>query len=129
VAVNWAAVVLAGTVTPEGTVTAALLLDKFTTWPPLGAGELKVAVQASVPVPVIEALVHESDASELVPFPCSRTIAEGADELLATVNWPSDEPAEDGSNLRLTPTEPPLGTRTGSATSPSSVNDPPETCS
>jgi hypothetical protein len=116
VAVNWAEVVFAETVTPEGTVTAALLLDRFTTWPPLGAGELKIAVQASVPAPVMEALLHESDASELVPFPCSRTIAEGAEELLATVNWPSDEPAEGGSNVRFTLTSPPPGTLTGSAT-------------
>lgn len=115
-AVNSAVVVLAGTVRVEGTLTAALLLDRFTTWPPLGAAELKVTVQTSVPAPVIEALTHEREASGLVPFPCRRTIAVGPDELLATLNWPSDDPVEEGSNLRFTLTVPPLGTLMGSAT-------------
>ena len=60
VAVNPALVALAGTTTVTGTVTAALLLVKDTLTPPLPAGPLSVTVQASVPDPVMDALLHES---------------------------------------------------------------------
>jgi hypothetical protein len=52
VAVNPALVALAGTVIEAGIVTALLLLDRLTGNPPLGAAELNVTVQASVPAPV-----------------------------------------------------------------------------
>ena len=62
-AANVVLVVLAGTVTEVGTTTAALLLDKLTLRPPLGAAELSVTVQASDAAPVMDALLHESAVS------------------------------------------------------------------
>jgi hypothetical protein len=58
-AVKPALVAFAGTISVDGTVTAALLLVIATLKPPLGAAPLKVTVHASVPAPVIEALPHE----------------------------------------------------------------------
>ncbi len=72
VAVNAALVAFAGTVTVAGTDTAALLLDKFTVRPPLGAAALSVTVQASVPDPVMDVLPQESALSAAatdVPVP------------------------------------------------------------
>jgi hypothetical protein len=59
VAENPALVEFAGTATVPGTLTAALLLDRVTVVPPLGAAEDRVTVQASDPAPVIEPLLHE----------------------------------------------------------------------
>lgn len=42
-----------GTLTLEGTVTALLLLDRFTARPPVPALRVSVTLQASVPAPVI----------------------------------------------------------------------------
>ena len=50
----------ATTVTEAGATTATLLLAKFTMYPPLAAGAVKVAVQVSVPEPVMDEPVHES---------------------------------------------------------------------
>src|SRR5580692_311186 len=62
VAVNPALVALAGTTTVAGPVTAALLLVTETLTPPLpaGAGPLSVTVQASLPAPVIDALLQDN---------------------------------------------------------------------
>jgi hypothetical protein len=60
VAVNPALVAFAGTVTVAGTATAALLLDRLTTSPPLGATAFSDTVQASEPEPVMEALLQDS---------------------------------------------------------------------
>ena len=54
-------VALAGTITDAGTVTAGLLLDRFTCMPPSAAAVLKIKVQASVPDPVIEPLLQEKE--------------------------------------------------------------------
>src|SRR5665213_246232 len=59
-AVKPALVAFGGTITVAGTVTAALLLDRLTIRPPLGAAALSVTVQASVPAPVSDALPHPS---------------------------------------------------------------------
>jgi hypothetical protein len=72
VAVNPALLALAGTTTVAGTVTAALLLVKDTLKPPLPAGPLSVTVQASLPAPVIDALLQDSAlkvAGPAVPVP------------------------------------------------------------
>jgi hypothetical protein len=63
IAVNPALAAPAGTITVLGTVTAELLLDKLTRNPPLGAAAVSVTVQASVPDPVIDPLLHESALS------------------------------------------------------------------
>jgi hypothetical protein len=72
VAVNPALVAFAGTVTVAGTVTAALLLDRLTLRPPLGASAFSVTMQESVPEPVMDALLQESAlkaAGTAVPVP------------------------------------------------------------
>jgi hypothetical protein len=58
-----------GIVTLAGTVTAALLLASATTTPPAGAATRSVTAQLSVPEPVIDALLHESDVKEGVEDP------------------------------------------------------------
>lgn len=60
VAVKLALVPPAGIVTVAGRVTAALLLDRLTFRPPLGAAALKATEQASVTAPVREAFPQES---------------------------------------------------------------------
>jgi hypothetical protein len=55
-----------------GTVTAALLLVTATLKPPLPAGPLSVTVQASLPAPVIDALLQDNalnPAATAVPVP------------------------------------------------------------
>ena len=69
VAVNAALVALAGTVTEPGTVTATLLLDRLTAKPPAGAAVVNVTVQASVPEPVIDDVLHVIPLSEAVIVP------------------------------------------------------------
>ena len=72
VAVNPALLALAGTTTVAGTTTAALLLAKDTLKPPLPAGPLSVTVQASLPDPVIDALLQDralNVAATAVPVP------------------------------------------------------------
>jgi hypothetical protein len=64
VAVKPADVAPLATVTDAGTVTALLLLDRFTASPPLPAAEVSVTVQASVAAPVSALPVQESPLSE-----------------------------------------------------------------
>jgi hypothetical protein len=54
VAVKLALVEPDATVTEDGTTTDELLLESVTVWPPLAAAAFSVAVQLSVPAPVIE---------------------------------------------------------------------------
>src|ERR1700691_4171017 len=72
VAVNPALLALAGTNTVAGTVTPALLLVRPTLKPPSPAAVLSVTVHASLPAPVIDALLQVSplkapDAAVPVP--------------------------------------------------------------
>lgn len=60
VAVNPALVAPDGTVTVPGTATAASLLARLTTKPLPDAAVVSVTVQASVPDPIMDALVQES---------------------------------------------------------------------
>ena len=87
---NPALVAPAGTVTALGTVTAELLLDRFTISPPLGAEALSVTAQASVPDPVMAPLLQDSAlnaAGVAVPDPLRPITAElPVDELLAMVS-------------------------------------------
>jgi hypothetical protein len=88
--VNPALVAPAGTVTVLGTVTAELLLDRFTLSPPLGAEAVRVTVQASVPDPVMAPLLQDSAlnaAGTAVPVPLRVITAElPVEELLVMVN-------------------------------------------
>ena len=74
VAVNPALVALAGTTTVAGTVTAVLLLLNPTLTPPLPAAELSVTVQLSLPAPVSDALLQDTELNvpaAAVPVPLS----------------------------------------------------------
>src|SRR5580692_7565390 len=105
VAVNAALLALAGTTTVAGTVTAALLLVTDTLKPPLPAGPLSVTVQASVPAPVIDALLQDNalnPAATAVPVPVSPiTAVPLVEEVLWMVSWPVTAPAAVGSNFTL----------------------------
>jgi hypothetical protein len=56
-------------VTLLGTVTAALLLDRFTFSPPLGAEAVSPTVQASVPDPVMAPLLQDNALNAAGPGP------------------------------------------------------------
>jgi hypothetical protein len=88
--VNPALATPADTVTVLGTVTAELLLDKFTICPPLGAKAASVTVQASVPDPAMAPLLQDSalnPAGAAVPVPLRLITAElPVEELLVMFN-------------------------------------------
>ena len=104
VAVNSALIAFAGTVTMAGTVTAELLLDRFTVSPSPEAGAVSVTVHASVPDPVMALLLQYSALNAAVPVPVVpvplRVITGVAvvEELLAIVNCPEAIPAAAGLN-------------------------------
>jgi len=106
VAVNATLEALAGTVTDAGRTTAELLLDNATVTPPLGAGPLRLTVQASLTAPVTDALVQESALSvpnTAVPVPLRLTAADGlVEEVLLTASCPVAAPTVVGSNTTLT---------------------------
>ena len=60
-AVNPALLAPDPTVTVAGTLTAALLLDRLTASPPLGAGAFRVTLHGSLTIPLTDALVHEME--------------------------------------------------------------------
>ena len=90
VAVNATLLAFAGTITVAGTATAALLLISPTLSPPLPAAVLSVTVQASLPDPVIEPLLQESELNApgtTVPVPVRLiTAVPLVDELLWMVS-------------------------------------------
>ncbi len=98
----------AGTVTVLGTVTAELLLDRFTVSPSLGAEAVRVTVQASVPDPNIMApLLQFSalNAAEPVPVvPVPLRVITGVpvvEDLVAIVSCPVAVPAAAGLNCKF----------------------------
>jgi hypothetical protein len=105
--VNPALTASAGTATVLGTITAELLLDRFTISPPLGAEVVSVTVQVSVPNPVMAPLLQDSalNAAEPVPVvPVPLKLITGVpdvEELLATINCPVAVPAAAGLNCRF----------------------------
>ena len=102
VAAKLALVAPAATVTVTGTVTAVLLLVRFTEKPPVAAAVFKVTVQVSVPAPVIEPLEQTSPLSFGVatPFNLMANLFPEA-ELLDTEIWPLVVPATVGSNTTV----------------------------
>ena len=90
----------AATVTVEGTVTAELLLARFTVNPPVAAAAFSVTVQGSVPEPVIEPSVHERPARTGMPVPLRLTAFED-EESLAIMSCPVTAPATAGSNCTV----------------------------
>ena len=86
-AVNPALVAFAGTTAQVGTTTVGLLLVRLIPDPPTGATPFKVTVQASVPDPVMEALLQETALKAVMPVPLSPMTAVGlVESLLVTVN-------------------------------------------
>jgi len=102
VALKLAVVVPATTVTEDGTVTAALLLDKLTVNPPAPAAAFRLTVQMSVPDAIIAPFAHTSASTVDSPVP-DRVTIRGAPsvELFANVIVPVDVPAAAGSNCTL----------------------------
>jgi len=102
--VNTALAAPAGTVTVLGTVTAELLLDRFTVSPSPGAAAVSDTVHASVPDPVMALLLQYSALNAALPVPVVpvplRVITGVAvvEELLAIVNCPVAAPAAAGLN-------------------------------
>jgi hypothetical protein len=93
--------------TEAGTVTAALLLARFTLMPPDGAVPLTLTVHVSVPAPVkeLEAQVSEDNSGRItiVPVPLSATARVWlAVALLAIVSVPDKAPLVVGSNCTVT---------------------------
>jgi uncharacterized protein (DUF2237 family) len=102
VAVKAAVVDPLDTVTDAGTVTALLLLVRFTVRPPLVAAEVRVAVQASVAAPVRVPLAHEMalSAGGAWPVPLRLTVAVPPEvALLVMVSVPVTAPAVVGSKV------------------------------
>jgi hypothetical protein len=90
------------TVTDEGTVTAALLLDRFTAYPLLAAEALSATLQLSAPDPVKDAVVHVKAVSVGMPVPLSAIGVEAPlDELLARLSCPVTPPAREGLNCTV----------------------------
>jgi len=104
VAVKFALVAPAATVTEDGTLTALLLLARFTTCPLSPAGALSITVQSSAVDPVIELLVQLNEVSVVVvtavaPVPLNPTCRELAPlALLEMVSCPVAVPVADGLN-------------------------------
>ncbi len=87
------------TVTEAGTVTAELLLARFTANPLLAAAALRLTVHASVPAPVADAFEQVNPDNTGMPLPESVTVLELPDaELLVSVNAPVAAPDVVGSN-------------------------------
>jgi hypothetical protein len=104
VAVKAAVVAPLATVTDAGTITALLLLLRFTGRPPLLAAEVRVTVQASVVAPVSELLLHETalgaEAETVWPVPLRLTVATPpAVALLLMVSVSARAPAVVGSKV------------------------------
>jgi len=100
VAVNPTLAALPGTRTEEGTFTEASLLVRSTRIPLLGAGDASVTVQASEPLPVMAALVHDkplSAGTDWAPDPISSIVRDGvATVLLEITTWPEALPTSVG---------------------------------
>jgi hypothetical protein len=102
VAVKLAVVVPDATVTEAGTVTAELLLARFTTNPPLAAAAFRVIVQLSVPAAVIDPLVQLSALNAGSPRPVRViTVEVPVEELLFRISEPVAAPAVVGSNCTV----------------------------
>ena len=74
VAVKFAVVEPAATVTEAGTVTAELLLARLTVKPPLGAAALSPTVHVSVPAPVIDPPAQLNEPEDLWWLSCPRFV-------------------------------------------------------
>lgn len=127
VAENPALAAPAGTVTVAGTVTAELLLARFTVNPPPAAAVFSVTVQPSVPDPVMDALPQDSADRTGTPVPLTSITAEAPLEpSLAIVNCPVVTPAAVGVNCTFSVADWPGLRETGRA-APETVKPAPVT--
>jgi len=102
VAVKLPLVAPAATCTVAGTVTALLLLARFTVDPPLAAATLRVTEQLSFAAPDSDPLPQVTPVSTGTPVPLRLTAVEPpADELLVRVSDPVTDPAAVGSNCTV----------------------------
>ena len=100
VAVNPALVAPAAIVTDAGTVTALLLLVRATVVALLAA-EVSATVHASVPAPVSDPLLHETELSVAAACPVPLKLIVAAAALLLIVTDPVNAPAVTGSKLMV----------------------------
>jgi len=127
-AVNVALVAPAATAAEAGTVTAVLLLARFTVNPLLSAAAFSVSVQLSVPAPVIALLLQLSELSTGTPVPLRPTTVEDpAVESVVIVNWPVVAPVDVGANWTETLKLEFAAIVTGNPLWPLAVNDCPAT--
>jgi len=89
-----------------GTLTAALLLARFTVSPPLGAGALNVTRHGSVPAPVMIPFLQLNTLTagvlKLPEVPLRLTVIVAAFvALVAMVNFPVAAPAPVGENFTV----------------------------
>ena len=106
-AVNEVVVEPAATVTPAGTFTALLLLERETATPPLGAAADRPTVQLSAKEPVIDVLLQEiaeMTCADLVSVPVPLRLTVAVPALLAIDNCPVAAPVEPGSNRTVSVT-------------------------
>ncbi len=98
-AVKLAEVPPAATLMAAGTVTAALLLVRFTVRPPAVAAEFSATAQLSVPAPVIDPVAQVTLVNLGTPLPCSPIRLR--DPLAASEvksSSPVSDPVAEGSN-------------------------------
>ena len=99
VAAKFALVPPEATVTDAGTITALLLLARFTGKPAPVAAAFKVTVQLSVPAPVIEPFAQLSPLNAGVPVPLKSIVVDvPVDESLLRTTVPVAAPDAVGSN-------------------------------
>jgi hypothetical protein len=85
VAVNWALLDPAATVTLPGSVTLALLSDSVTANPPLDAASLSVSVHVEVPGALTLAGVQDRPLSTVVAFKLTEAVAVWPLQVAVTV--------------------------------------------
>jgi hypothetical protein len=96
----------AAIVIEAGTETAELLLARLTGNPPVAAAAFSINVHASVPAPVIDALLHESPVNTGMPVPLKPMPVDAPDEeLLTKVSDPETTPEAVGANCTVSCTE------------------------
>jgi hypothetical protein len=125
----------ATTVTEAGTLTAELLLARFTAKPPLAAAALTVTVQLSLPAPVTAAWLQlkelnsgEFVALAVVPTPLSPIVSfPSAVALLPILNCPAAVPVALGEKFTFNIYVPPAAIVIGRSPSPLTENGCPDT--
>ena len=119
VAVKVAEVALAGTVTVLGRATAASLLVRLTTNPPVSAAAFSVTLQLSVPAPASEFELQVNELSPGVPVPLMLAIALGsAAKLLVIIRGSVILPEFVGVNCNRTVTLEPTARLIGKVVPP-----------